>query len=213
MSVISLATDFWDANRARTLATLDEISQLADPQAVLSWRPGPGRAHIAWQLMHIGITEELFATERLVGTVPGYPSLIGRFRGGSTTDIRGGNELGIGRSGLVQSGASFIGDGTLHNLAAATLTLEDGAEVGVEVENDATLVVGASAGTAAVAEYSQTATGVLEIENIHILKVKPFAELGQPLEIANKAFGGRQGCYQALIELESELYRPLTKLA
>ncbi|MBT4263286.1 MAG: DEAD/DEAH box helicase family protein [Calditrichaeota bacterium] len=48
--------------------------------------------------------------------------------------------------------------------------------------------------------------GVLEIENIHILKVKPFDELGQPLEIANKAFGGRKGYDQALIELETELY-------
>jgi type I restriction enzyme, R subunit len=49
-------------------------------------------------------------------------------------------------------------------------------------------------------------SGVLEIENIHILKVKPFDELGQPLEIANKAFGGRKGYDQALIELETELY-------
>ncbi len=86
MSVISVTTDMWNTNRARTLATLDEIAQLADPQAVLSWRPAPGRAHVAWQLMHIGITEELFATERLVGTAPGCPSLVGRFRGGSTPD-------------------------------------------------------------------------------------------------------------------------------
>ncbi|MBU3915856.1 DEAD/DEAH box helicase family protein, partial [bacterium] len=50
-------------------------------------------------------------------------------------------------------------------------------------------------------------SGVLEIENIHILKVKPFDELGQPLEIAKKAFGGRRGYDQALIELETELYR------
>jgi type I restriction enzyme, R subunit len=49
-------------------------------------------------------------------------------------------------------------------------------------------------------------SGVLEIENIHILKVKPFDELGQPLEIAKKAFGGRKGYDQALIELETELY-------
>ena len=48
--------------------------------------------------------------------------------------------------------------------------------------------------------------GVLEIENIHILKVKPFDEIGQPLEIAKKAFGSRKGYDQALIELETELY-------
>jgi len=49
-------------------------------------------------------------------------------------------------------------------------------------------------------------SGVLEIENIHILKVKPFDEIGQPMEIAKKAFGGKQGYDQALIELETELY-------
>ena len=56
-------------------------------------------------------------------------------------------------------------------------------------------------------------SGVLEIENIHILKVKPFDELGQPLEIANKAFGGRKGYDQALIELETELYSPSVRMA
>ena len=76
----------WDVNRARTLGKLDEIAKLPNAQEVLGWRPGPGRAHIAWQLMHIGITEELFATERFLGTTPGYPDLLSRFRGGSTPD-------------------------------------------------------------------------------------------------------------------------------
>ena len=86
MSVIEVTIDIWDWNRSRTLATLDEIAQMPDPQAVLGWRPGPGRAHIAWQLTHIGITEELFATERLLGTKPAYPDLVPRFKGGSTPD-------------------------------------------------------------------------------------------------------------------------------
>lgn len=53
-----------DFARDRTLATLDAIEKLPQPQAILGWRPGPGRAHIAWQLLHVGITEELFASER-----------------------------------------------------------------------------------------------------------------------------------------------------
>jgi hypothetical protein len=74
-------------NRPRTLAVLDKIEQEPNPQQVLGWRPGPGRAHIAWQLMHIGITEELFATERLrPGTQPAFGDLVPRFRGGSTPD-------------------------------------------------------------------------------------------------------------------------------
>ena len=74
-------------NRTRTLATLDRILQEKEPARVLGWRPGPGRAHLAWQLMHIGVTEELFATERLVpGTTAAYAELVPRFRGGSTPD-------------------------------------------------------------------------------------------------------------------------------
>ena len=86
MSFIDAALAFWDTNRIRTLAKLDEIEKLPAANEILGWRPGPGRAHIAWQFMHIGITEELFATERLCGTVPGYPDLLPRFRGGSTPD-------------------------------------------------------------------------------------------------------------------------------
>ena len=73
--------------RKRTLGLLDTIEQLPNPAEALAWRPAPGRAHIGWQLMHIGVTEEIFATERLA---PGKPSrhsdLWPRFRGGSTPD-------------------------------------------------------------------------------------------------------------------------------
>jgi hypothetical protein len=74
-------------NRPRTLGLLDKIEQEPDPMAVLGWRPGPGRAHIAWQLMHIGITEELFATERLLPEKPGkWLDLRPRFRNLSVPD-------------------------------------------------------------------------------------------------------------------------------
>ena len=76
----------WNLNRQRTLATLDAIAALPNPQAVLGWRPAPGRAHIAWQLLHIGVTEELFATERLMGSSPEFSDLIPRFKGGSSPD-------------------------------------------------------------------------------------------------------------------------------
>jgi uncharacterized damage-inducible protein DinB len=73
-------------NRTRTLASLDEIQKQADAAGVLGWRPGAGRAHAAWQFLHIAVTEELFATERLFGRPVGYPDLVARFRGGSTPD-------------------------------------------------------------------------------------------------------------------------------
>jgi hypothetical protein len=86
MSTIAVYLRQMDFNRTRTIATLDDIAKQADPVAVLGWQPGPGRAHLAWQFLHIGITEELFATERLFGRPPGFSELIPRFRGGSTPD-------------------------------------------------------------------------------------------------------------------------------
>jgi len=74
-------------NRTRTLATLERALADKEPQQALAWRPAPGRAHVAWQLMHVGITEELFATERLIaGAKPEFADLVPRFRGGSTPD-------------------------------------------------------------------------------------------------------------------------------
>ena len=49
--------------------------------------------------------------------------------------------------------------------------------------------------------------GVKEIENIHILKVKPFDEIGRPLEIIKKAFGDKEAYLNAVYELEDEIYR------
>ena len=86
MSYLSTVQDIWEFNRIRTLLTVDEIAKQSVPATVLGWRPGPGRAHIAWQLMHVAVTEELFATERLFGKTAGFAELLPRFKGGSTPD-------------------------------------------------------------------------------------------------------------------------------
>jgi hypothetical protein len=87
MRTVHLFIPNYEFNRKRTLATLEQIEKEPNPLAVLGWRPGPGRAHIGWQLMHIGITEEIFATERLAPDKPGaFKELWPRFRGGSTPD-------------------------------------------------------------------------------------------------------------------------------
>ncbi len=87
MSTIREMTHQYQFNRRRTLAILEKVEQCRDPQAVLAWRPGPGRAHVGWQLMHIAMTEELFATTRLGnGRQPQFADLVARFRGGSTPD-------------------------------------------------------------------------------------------------------------------------------
>ena len=87
MSTIQILTRSYDFNRVRTLDLLAAIEKEPNPQAVLAWRPGAGRAHIGWQLMHIGVTEEIFATERLAPDKPPmWTELWPRFRGGSTPD-------------------------------------------------------------------------------------------------------------------------------
>jgi uncharacterized damage-inducible protein DinB len=87
MSTIEILTKSFEFNRGRTLAFLVDIEKLPNPQAALAWRLGPGRAHVAWQLMHMGITEEIFATERLAPQKPAkWTELRPRFRNGSKAD-------------------------------------------------------------------------------------------------------------------------------
>lgn len=84
MSHVAHLIEMMQFSRTRTLGTLAAAEKEA---GALGWRPGPGRAHIAWQLMHVGVTEELFATERLNPSKPAkYSELWPRFRGGSTPD-------------------------------------------------------------------------------------------------------------------------------
>ena len=86
MNVFDLFQQQYEFNRGRTLGLLDRIEKMPDPQAVLGWRPGTGRAHIAWQLTHVGVTEELFAVERLAKKEGRFRELWDRFKGGSTPD-------------------------------------------------------------------------------------------------------------------------------
>ena len=122
-------------NRPRTLGLLDKIAEQSNPQAALAWRPGPGRAHIGWQLTHIGVTEEIFATERLMPSKPAaFADLWPRFRGGSTPDDNVSDVATI-RNVLVESRVhlletlSHYGDDRLGEippaLAARKLTVLD----------------------------------------------------------------------------------------
>lgn len=86
MSFIENMVSLWNFNRERSLSLLEAISENANSEEILAWRPAESRAHIAWQLMHIGVTEELFATSRLIGDEPHFAALVERFRGGSVPD-------------------------------------------------------------------------------------------------------------------------------
>lgn len=66
--------------------TLDLLETIAKTPAALGWRPGPGRAHLAWQLMHIAATDDRHLYVRMKGGEPREPEYVRRFAGGSTPD-------------------------------------------------------------------------------------------------------------------------------
>lgn len=75
----------WDFARARLLGSLDAIEKSGqDIAKVLSWRPGPGRAHIAWQAMHCAATHDKYVNQFLKAGKPMDEARVGGFGGGST---------------------------------------------------------------------------------------------------------------------------------
>ena len=48
--------------------------------------------------------------------------------------------------------------------------------------------------------------GIINIESIEVLKVKPLTDFGSPIEII-KEFGSKEKYFEAIKELESELYK------
>ncbi len=54
-------------------------------------------------------------------------------------------------------------------------------------------------------EGSGTFEGIAPIEDVAVLKVQPFSEMGRPVELL-KSFGGKAQYQQALKELEKRLY-------
>lgn len=78
--------DILEFTRQKTLAFLDNIAKQPNAPVVLGWRPGPGRAHIGWQLMHIAATDDRHLHVRVKQGQPADPRNVERFAGGSTPD-------------------------------------------------------------------------------------------------------------------------------
>jgi uncharacterized damage-inducible protein DinB len=72
--------------RKKTSDFVDTIAKLPDAQKALGWRPGPGRAHIAWQLMHVAATDDRHLNVRIRGGDANNADFVNRFAGGSTPD-------------------------------------------------------------------------------------------------------------------------------
>jgi hypothetical protein len=74
-----------DFARDRLLGSIQTIENSGqDPARVLVWRPGPGRAHIGWQLLHCAATHH----KHLYATLQAKPipneKLVADFGAGST---------------------------------------------------------------------------------------------------------------------------------
>jgi uncharacterized damage-inducible protein DinB len=72
--------------REKTISTFDAIGKEADPRAALLFRPGPGRATLGWQLMHIAATDDRHLNVRLNQKEVVRPDYVKRFAVGSVPD-------------------------------------------------------------------------------------------------------------------------------
>ncbi len=50
------------------------------------WTPATGRAHLAWQLMHVAATGDRHLHVRMTGSEPQEPEWVRRFANGSVPD-------------------------------------------------------------------------------------------------------------------------------
>lgn len=78
--------EYLEFARRKTLELLDTLAKRPDAAVALHWRPGPGRAPLAWQLMHLGATDDRHLWVRMRGGEAKEPELVRRFAGGSTPD-------------------------------------------------------------------------------------------------------------------------------
>ena len=49
--------------------------------------------------------------------------------------------------------------------------------------------------------------GISTMESAKVLKLKPFSDIGTPVEIINDVFGGKDNYEDALRELEQQIYK------
>jgi hypothetical protein len=97
-----------DFSRQRLLAILDTIEKSGQPaEKVLAWRPGPGRAHIAWQAMHCAATHDRYLNVRLKGGTAKNEQVANDFGGGSTPSDANVPNLAAIRDNLASRYADF----------------------------------------------------------------------------------------------------------
>ena len=108
MSDLKTILSLLDFTRERLIGSLDGIEKSGqNVQQVLAWRPGVGRAHIAWQAMHCAVTHDKYINVRIKGTEPKDPPLCEAFAGGSTPSDTNVPLLAVIREKLVLNFDAF----------------------------------------------------------------------------------------------------------
>ncbi|TWT35690.1 hypothetical protein KOR34_05840 [Posidoniimonas corsicana] len=115
-----------------------------------------------------GVLESLHATDiggavTVNGAAPSTLAIDGAVIQ-STSVVNLNADLRLEGDTRVEPGAAFAGGGALINAAGQTLTLLDGADVDVLVQNEGRVALGASPGQTSGTDFEQTAAGMLEIE-------------------------------------------------
>lgn len=95
-------------SHGRLLGILETIEKSGhDIQKVLAWRPGPGRAHIAWQAMHCAATHDAYLNVGLLKGSPKDQELVTHFAGGTSPSDERVPPLGVIRQKIATSYADF----------------------------------------------------------------------------------------------------------
>ncbi len=95
--------------RGRLLNSLALIEKAVpnDVAKVLAWRPGPGRAHIAWQAMHCAATLDRYLNVGVRGGKAKDEAMVAAFGGGSTPSDENVPSLAEIRAALEKSYSEF----------------------------------------------------------------------------------------------------------
>lgn len=120
-----------DFGRARLLGSLDAIEKSGqDVAKVLAWRPGPGRAHIAWQAMHCAATHDRYLHKLILNKPVTDEALCADFAGGSTPSDANVPNLDVIRATLTKTLVpvkAYIQNVSAEELAKA-LTMPNGTQ-------------------------------------------------------------------------------------
>lgn len=74
-----------DFTRARLMGSLEAMEKSGQPlDQILAWRPGPGRAHTAWQALHCAATHDKYFNVYVLKSAVKDDALVTAYGGGST---------------------------------------------------------------------------------------------------------------------------------